>query len=127
MTLYLSVTPHIEPTHTQWDREGGTRLPYRYGASTRAERVASGAPRESAEVLLQRHLRASAVLARSAHEHAEAQEAAAVRLRSALDVGDAARTRTVVDEMGAAFRDLYHRLQDAERAWNDLAPAVGGE
>ena len=21
MTLYLSVTPHLEPTHTQWDRE----------------------------------------------------------------------------------------------------------
>ena len=40
MTLYLSVTPHIEPTHTQWDREGGTRLPYRYGSSTRAERFA---------------------------------------------------------------------------------------
>ena len=38
MTLYLSVTPHIEPTHTQWEREGGARLPYRYGVATRAER-----------------------------------------------------------------------------------------
>ena len=52
MTLYLSVTPHIEPTHTQWDREGGTRLPYRYGGSTRAERLARGAPPESAAVLM---------------------------------------------------------------------------
>src|SRR6266542_2141308 len=46
MTLYLSVTPHIEPTHTQWDREGGTRLPYRYGGSTRAERLARRAGKE---------------------------------------------------------------------------------
>ena len=43
MTLYLSVTPHVEPTHTQWDREGGAKLPYRYGAATRAEREAAAA------------------------------------------------------------------------------------
>lgn len=127
MTLYLSVTPHIEPTHTQWDREGGSRLPYRYGGSTRAERVALGAPRESAEVLLERHLQASVALARSAQENAEAQEAVAVSLRHALEVGDTAHTRTVLDEMGAAFRDFYNRLQEAERAWNDLASAVGCE
>src|SRR5689334_3048882 len=41
MTLYLSVTPHIEPTHTMWEREGGAQLPYHYGASTRAEREAA--------------------------------------------------------------------------------------
>jgi quercetin dioxygenase-like cupin family protein len=63
--LYLSVTPHIEPTHTEWDREGGTRLPYRYGGSTRAERLASGVPRDSAKVLLERHLHASITLASS--------------------------------------------------------------
>src|SRR6266704_162977 len=56
MTLYLSVTPHIEPTHTQWDREGGTQLPYRYGGSTRAERAARTTPAEPASVLLARHL-----------------------------------------------------------------------
>src|SRR5262249_9670860 len=37
MTLYLSVTPHVEPTHTLWDREGGNQLPYHYGGATRAE------------------------------------------------------------------------------------------
>ena len=124
MTLYLSVTPHIEPTHTQWDREGGTRLPYRYGGSTHAERLGSGEPRESAAVLLERHLHASVALASSAHENAEVQEAAAVTLRDALDAGDAAGARTVVDEMWAAFRNFHHRLREAERAWNELAPAA---
>src|SRR6266699_2430317 len=60
MTLYLSVTPHIEPTHTQWDHEGGTQLPYRYGGSTRAERLARTDPAESPDVLLARHLTATA-------------------------------------------------------------------
>src|SRR6266550_1086503 len=59
MTLYLSVTPHIEPTHTQWDREGGTQLPYRYGGSTRTERAARTTPAEPPSVLLERHLLAS--------------------------------------------------------------------
>lgn len=124
MTLYLSVTPHIEPTHTQWDREGGTRLPYRYGGATRAERSAGGEPRESTGVLLERHLHASVALASAAHENAEAQEAAAVRLRRALDVGNADGARAVLDEMWAAFRDFHHRLREAERAWNELAPAA---
>src|SRR6266540_2259411 len=83
MTLYLSVTPRIEPTHTQWDREGGTRLPYRYGGSTRAERLARGAPLESADTLLQRHLVASAALAEAARANAAAQHSAGERLRGA--------------------------------------------
>jgi len=124
MTLYLSVTPHIEPTHTQWDREGGTRLPYRYGGSTQAERLASGEPRESPAVLLERHLLASAALASSAHENAQAQEAAAARLRHALEAGDAAGARAVLDEMWAAFRNFHQRLRESERAWNELAPAA---
>src|SRR5438132_7420307 len=124
MTLYLSVTPHIEPTHTQWDREGGTQLPYHYGGSTQAERLASGEPRESPAVLLERHLHASVALASSAHENAEAQEAAAARLRHALEAGDAAGARAVLDEMWAAFRNFHHRLRESERAWNELAPAA---
>src|SRR5229473_6078164 len=84
MTLYLSVTPHIEPTHTQWDREGGTQLPYRYGGSTRAERQARTAPAEPADVLLKRHVSASAALGTFARDNAAAQESAAEELRQAL-------------------------------------------
>src|SRR5438132_13311260 len=58
--------------HTQWDREGGTRLPYRYGVSTRAERQARSSPRQSAEVLLERHVQACVALADSARENAAA-------------------------------------------------------
>jgi quercetin dioxygenase-like cupin family protein len=127
MTLYLSVTPHIEPTHTQWDREGGTRLPYRYAGSTRAGRLARGAPPESADTLLQRHLVASGALAEAARANAAAQHSAGHRLRRALETGDAARAQSEVDGMWATFRQLYAKLQETEHAWNALAPAVAAE
>src|ERR1700730_12011369 len=79
MTLYLSVTPHIEPTDTQWDREGGTQLPYRYGGSIRLQ------PLETPAALLERHLAASAALADAAQANAAAQQEAAARLGSALE------------------------------------------
>src|SRR5439155_18397369 len=36
LVLYLSVSPHVEPTHTYWT-ESGDRLPPRYGGATREE------------------------------------------------------------------------------------------
>jgi quercetin dioxygenase-like cupin family protein len=104
MTLYLSVTPHVEPTHTQWDREGGSRLPYRYGLNTQ-EKAA-----ESVEVLLERHLAASDELAEAAHEYAASQR----RLAGGMEL----------EEMTGSLQALYARFQDVERAWNELAPAA---
>lgn len=125
MTLYLSVTPHLEPTHTQWDREGGTRLPYRYGGSTRAER--SLASTEPIPTLLERHLRASNSLLGSAATYAADQQRLAATLTTALSANDVAAARAAIDEMTAAFQRMYAALQSAERAWNDLAPAVAGD
>jgi quercetin dioxygenase-like cupin family protein len=127
MTLYLSVTPHIEPTHTQWDHEGGTQLPYRYGGSTRAERQAGGGPAAPTDVLLERHLRASTALAKAARDNAEAQEVRAAQLRLALQHADSAATHAAVDEMWRALKNMYASLQEAEQAWNELAPAVAGD
>ena len=127
MTLYLSVTPHIEPTHTQWDREGGTQLPYRYGGSTRAEREARTEPLEAADVLLARHLAASNALASAVTENAAAQEKAAAALREALHKGDTTAAHAAVDAMWRAMRQMYAALQQSELTWNEFAPAVAGD
>ena len=124
MTLYLSVTPHIEPTHTQWDREGGTRLPYRYGSSTRAERLARSGDAVDPRALLERHLSASKALAGAASDNTAAQERAADELRRALDHADSAATHAALDEMWRSFHALYSSLQVAEQVWNELAPAA---
>jgi quercetin dioxygenase-like cupin family protein len=113
MTLYLSVTPHLEPTHSQWDREGGTKLPWRYGLNGRPSE-------EPASVLLARHVAASKALAAAAAENAAAQQALASALHDQ-------NPHAVVDQMTRAFQTFYAHLQEAERAWNDLAPAVAGD
>ncbi len=127
MTMYLSVTPHLEPTHTQWDREGGSKLPFRYGASTRPERMARTEPPEPIETLLARHLAATRALADAVAANAAAQESAATELRNALGAGDTTAAKAAVDAMWASIYTTYKRLQAMESAWNDLSPAVAGE
>jgi hypothetical protein len=127
MTLYLSVTPHVEPTHTQWEHEGGAKLPYRYGAATRAEREAATTPLDPPIELLQQHLTASEALASAARAHYEAQLSVAEDLRHALRNSDSAAAHAAIDRMWAAFAELYAHFQDSERAWNRLAPAAAGD
>ncbi|MDQ6674267.1 MAG: cupin domain-containing protein [Chloroflexota bacterium] len=123
MTLYLSVTPHIEPTHTLWEHEGGSQLPYRYGGSTRAE----GKPTQSATTLLEGHLQFSSALAQAAQANAAAQTLVAVHLRAALQQADPTAAHAAVDEMWQAFRAFYARLQEYEKNWNELAVAAAGD
>jgi len=100
MTLYLSVTPHLEPTHTMWDHEGGTRLPYRYGGAT------GHMPAESVAELLEHHAAAADALASAAREFA-------------------ANSRgSDLAAMTASLQALYARFRDVENAWNDLAPKL---
>jgi quercetin dioxygenase-like cupin family protein len=122
MTLYLSVTPHVEPTHTQWDHEGGNQLPYRYGVATRGEREAESA--EPVSVLLDRHLEACSNLAEAAQANLSAQREAASQLRSALADSDSPAAHAAVDAMWQAYRTMYTSLQASERTWNALAPAA---
>jgi quercetin dioxygenase-like cupin family protein len=121
MTLYLSVTPHVEPTHTQWDHEGGSQLPYRYGAATRLERAGTTEP---PEVLMDRHLAASQSLATAAADNAAAQAASTLELRAALAAGDAAQAHAVLDQMWMTFRAVHDALRSAQTVWNDLAAAA---
>ena len=74
MTMYLSVTPHIDPTHTWWD-ENGEKLPPRYGGSTTSERAAMDAesPPPPIADLAAAHAAAADEAAQAAEVAAEAQ------------------------------------------------------
>jgi quercetin dioxygenase-like cupin family protein len=125
MTLYLSVTPHVEPTHTQWDREGGNQLPYHYGGSTRGERQAELV--EPVDALLDRHVAACSDLAEAAQANLSAQRVAAEQLRGALAASDSAAAHAAVDAMWSAYRPMYASLQASVQIWNALAPAATGD
>src|SRR5262249_46122404 len=127
LTYYLSVTPHIEPTHTHWDRPGGNKLPYRYGESTREERHARGELPEPPEALLTECLAPSRALADAAVTNAAAQEEVASNLRVAMAANDKNNARAAIDAMWQSLYTTYKQLQAMETAWNELAPAIAGE
>ncbi len=117
MTLYLSVTPHLEPTHTLWD-EHGNKLPPRYGTATAAERARQGGPREPTEVLADRHVFAAKALADAAATNAAAQEAGAAALKRALTAGDSDAAKAALDGMWHQIYLIYKSFQALELAWN---------
>jgi hypothetical protein len=102
-------------------------LPFRYGASTRAERLARTEPPEATETLLAHHLAASHALADAATANAAAQESAATELRKVLESNDNAATKAAIDAMWASIYTTYTQLQEMERAWNELSPQIAGE
>jgi quercetin dioxygenase-like cupin family protein len=127
MTMYLSVTPHLEPTHTLWDREGGNRLPYRFGDATRFERNARSEAPEPTGPLLERYVAASTDLAEAAQVNAAAQRVAVAELRAARARGDNAAGYAAVDAMWRSFHAMYTRLQATELAWNQVATLAAPE
>lgn len=123
MTLYLSVTPHLEPTHTRWD-EQGKKLPPRYGTATAAERAQPPRWGEPPAALVDRHLGAAKALAAAAAANATAQEEAAAALRRALTAGDPVAVKAAVDAMWRQIYVTYKSFQALELAWNALTPLV---
>jgi hypothetical protein len=107
--IYLSVTPHVEPTHTFYDEHGSCLSP-RYGVW----REAGGG---------QARPEASAAELRGVYRGAAARlaELAAANLR-AIDAGDAsAETKEGLDALWTSLYPLLHQVRELESAWNELA------
>lgn len=113
--IYLSVTPHVEPTHTQWDEQGQKRSP-RYGVVT--EGWTAGSPPVA------EHLAAVKALAEAAAQQAARAEAASTALVNALEHEDRAAAKAAVDAMWAQLCQTHRRLTEVDELWNQLAPRV---
>ena len=120
MTMYLSVTPHIEPTHTFWDDQGN-RLPPRYGSATANERAAHPTPPARVTELIERHQTAARSLAAVAEETAKAQETGAAALTAALAVGDPVVASAATDAMSESVRRTFDAFQELGVTWNEIA------
>ena len=127
MTMYLSVTPHLEPTHTFWDGDG-RKLPPRYGVPTAAERAQEPPSTEPISDLLDRHVAACqgpGGRGRPPARPGRRRERAAVR--RALAAGDAAAARSAVDEMWQHISRTYTSLQALESRLERADGARGGD
>lgn len=123
MTMYLSVTPHIEPTHTFWD-EQGNQLPPRYGSATQHERAASNETPTPVADLVDRQVAAAKSLAAAATASAAVQESGANELVRALNDGDHAAAKATVDTMWASLLTTFLAVRDLGEVWNEVAATV---
>lgn len=121
MVMYLSVTPHIEPTHTMYDPDTGARLPPRYNPPTAFDKPDTLVGM-STTALAERFLAAARALADQTAAARETQAGAV----AALTRADAASDRVALKAaMDALWSDVYATLRAVSTmsaAWNDLAP-----
>jgi quercetin dioxygenase-like cupin family protein len=128
MTMFLTVTPHIEPTHTFWD-DNGQKLPPVYGISTQAERMqrhADSPLQESLTELAQRVQQLSQQLSATAHAHANAQRLNVTRFEAAQS-GSGEERKAALDAIWTDLATIYGPLRALETVWNDLAARVADE
>ena len=109
MIMYLSVTPHVQPTHTFWN-EDGTRKPSRF------------APSASYDVEVDESVDANALIERMVNANNDLR-AASFELSRALG-----QTFTFDhysrEYIWTSMRDLHRRLAHLDELWNELAPRV---
>jgi quercetin dioxygenase-like cupin family protein len=122
MSMFLTVTPHIEPTHTFWD-EQGRKLPPVYGVATRAERLAGGESAASIADLTARLLQAAQALAEVATAHTGAQRTNTAQLSATLEEGGA-QSKEALDAIWYDLAKVYEPLRQLESTWNELAARV---
>jgi quercetin dioxygenase-like cupin family protein len=122
MTMFLTVTPHLEPTHTFWDDQG-RKLPPVYALATRAERLAAGEPTEAIADLSQRLRHAAQALATAAAAHAAAQQSNLTKLDATM-AGSGETCKDALDAVWYELARIYEPLRAMEAIWNDLAARV---
>jgi quercetin dioxygenase-like cupin family protein len=115
-TVYLSVTPHVEPTHTRWN-EALVEQPPRYG-TWRGQAPDPHAATSTAD-LARRYAAEAHKLADLARTHADAMDAYATALATPAQ-GDAAGSG--MDDVWYTLRDVLWQVLQAELGWNALAP-----
>jgi len=126
VVMYLSVTPHVEPTHTYWD-EHGRKLPPRYGSLVRGYRAELPAPTEPIETLAGRVLADALALGALAHTAGVEVEGPLTALQHALAGGDRLAAKNALDAVWAEIFRVRESLHRLEEDWNELAVRAGGD
>ncbi len=118
--VYLSVTPHVEPTHTQYDAED-QRQPPRYG-TWRGRDSTNPNPEVATQELARRAAGAARTLATLATEHAQLHAQHLDAIANAATTGDQAALKHLMDAIWLSLRDVLQQASVVEATWNDLAP-----
>jgi len=115
--IYLSVTPHIQPTHTRWTEEGGKASPEFNDAATYDVPPDCETPVEEL-VARQRNAAEALLAAVQVADRAQREQLAAVR-RGFVEGenGAALKARAAIWE---ALGPMFQKMYDLADAWNAL-------
>lgn len=118
--VYLSVTPHVEPTHTRYDGASDPAPPTYGGWRGKGyhDATADQATTELAESY-QESARKLAVLATN---NVKALDQHMKSLSEGLTDSDQHAIKQTMDEMWGSLRDVLQQVSEMERTWNELAP-----
>lgn len=120
--MYLSVTPHVQPTHTGRDADG-KRHPTRFVASSSYDVVTD----ESTPIdeLIDDVTAKAESLADSARKGAKTSRQLGAQLKDALSNGDAEEAVQLREALWERLRQTHRDLYALSDRWNDLAPRAG--
>ncbi len=117
MIMYLSVTPHIQPTHTAWADEG-SKAPPQFNTSGPYD-----VPRDDhtpTEDLARRHVEAVESLSRRMASAADAHRRQIETFTDALRAGDKAAALEARDAMWNELYPVFSETFEMADAWNAL-------
>ncbi|MCZ6633173.1 MAG: cupin domain-containing protein [bacterium] len=118
MIMYLSVTPHIHPTHTGRNEDGSPK-DIRFAPQNAYDQEPAA---DSIEDNIDRHVQAAQDLARAARESAQIQKNMAEKLKQALENGDKEAAENARNTMWKGIYQVYKSIYAQGEPWNDLAP-----
>jgi quercetin dioxygenase-like cupin family protein len=119
MTMYLSVTPHIQPTHTTRTKEGA-RLPHRFMPSSAYD--VETATSTSVETLVERYLEAAKAVNQAAQASAIVQQNTAAKLKDAIAEGNSSAAIDARNALWEVLFEMFAKVYDLADVWNELAP-----
>lgn len=115
--MYLSVTPHVQPTHTRWN-EDGTKKPPKFSVNSTYD-VEPDRTTSTVD-LLDRCVTASEAFSAAAQAHTETVQDQANAVKEALARGDQEGVKEARDAMWHALYGVYSTLADFSDAWNEF-------
>lgn len=115
--MYLSVTPHIQPTHTGWT-DGGKKAPPRFNPAKTYDVVSDHLT--PIETLIDRQLEAAHALGKTVAHAIEIQQIQLDLLKKKVAEGDGDGAVAARDAIWEALRPMYQGMFDLADDWNAL-------
>jgi quercetin dioxygenase-like cupin family protein len=126
MTMYLSVTPHISPTHTQYDKQNGERLAPRYNAADAFDQVDTTTGTSTSELADRFVSRFAELAAAAGGGTISTDDDRITAIKRAAESGDREALARAIDAVWDSVRQTYERLEAMSSAWTRLSARAAG-